>query len=87
MVLARSGADLVRDGRPGEREFFIGNLVVRIHLIIEIILVDRPCEMELLLLASECRIFSSLYRDTSPIRKRIPLGPYRRPTPRVLGGS
>jgi hypothetical protein len=26
----------------GEREFFIDNLLVRIHLIIEIILVDRP---------------------------------------------
>jgi len=28
-----------------EREFFIDNLLVRIHLIIEIILVDRPCAM------------------------------------------
>jgi hypothetical protein len=28
---------------PGEREFFIDNLLVRIHLIISIILVDRPC--------------------------------------------
>jgi len=28
---------------PREREFFIDNLLVRIHLIIEIILVDRPC--------------------------------------------
>ena len=27
------------------------------------------------------------YRGTSLIRKRTPLGPYRRPTPRVLGGS
>jgi hypothetical protein len=27
------------------------------------------------------------YRGTSLIRKRIPLGPYRRPMPRVLGGS
>ena len=27
------------------------------------------------------------YRGTSPIRKRLPLGPYRRPVPRVLGGS
>ena len=26
-----------------EREFFIANLLVRIHLIIEMILVDRPC--------------------------------------------
>ena len=30
--------------RPhSEREFFIDNLLVRIHLIIEMILVDRPC--------------------------------------------
>ena len=27
------------------------------------------------------------YRGTSLTRKRIPLGPYRRPMPRVLGGS
>jgi hypothetical protein len=26
------------------------------------------------------------YRGTSPIRKRTPLGPYRRPMPRVLRG-
>ena len=29
---------------------------------------------------------ATLYRDTSLIRKRNPLGPYRRPVPRVLGG-
>ena len=28
-----------------EREIFIDNLLVRIHLIIEMILVDRPCAM------------------------------------------
>ena len=28
-----------------EREFFIDNLLVRIHFIVEIILVDRPCAM------------------------------------------
>jgi len=28
-----------------EREFFIDNLLVRIHLIIEMSLVDRPCAM------------------------------------------
>ena len=27
------------------------------------------------------------YRGTSPTRKHPPLGPYHRPTPRVLGGS
>jgi len=30
---------------PTEREFFIDNLLVRVHLIIEMILVDRPCAM------------------------------------------
>ena len=36
-----------RDARSTteEREFFIDNLLVRIHLIIEMILVDRPCAM------------------------------------------
>ena len=33
-------------------------------------------------LGSRCRV----YRGTSLIRKRISLGPYRRPMPRVLGG-
>ena len=28
---------------PKEREFVIDNLLARIHLIIEMILVDRPC--------------------------------------------
>ena len=28
-----------------EREFFIDNLLVQIHFIIEMILVDRPCAM------------------------------------------
>ena len=30
---------------PPEREFFIDNLLVRIQLTIEMILVDRPCAM------------------------------------------
>jgi len=30
---------------PAEREFFFDNLLVQIHLIIEMILVDRPCAM------------------------------------------
>jgi len=30
----------------GEREFFIDNLRVRIHLVIEMISVDRPCAVE-----------------------------------------
>jgi len=31
---------------PREREYCIDNLLVRIHLIIEMILVDRPCAWE-----------------------------------------
>jgi len=30
---------------PREREFSIDNLLVRIHFIVEMILVDRPCAM------------------------------------------
>ena len=30
---------------PAERGAFIDNLLVRIHLIIEMVLVDRPCAM------------------------------------------
>ena len=29
-----------------EREFVIDNLLVRIHLIIDLVLVDRPCAMK-----------------------------------------
>ena len=29
-----------------EREFFIDNLMVRIHIIVQMILVDRPCTVE-----------------------------------------
>jgi len=29
--------------KGGEREFFIANLLVRIHLIVEMILADWPC--------------------------------------------
>ena len=30
---------------PVEKELFIDNLLVRVHLIIEMIAVDRPCAM------------------------------------------
>jgi len=33
------------------------------------------------------RSWELVYRGTSRIRKRTPLGPYRRPMPRVVGGS
>jgi hypothetical protein len=39
----------------GEVLFFIDNLLVRIHLIIEMVLVDRPCAMEF-----ECPFSGSL---------------------------
>ena len=47
---ARGGAAHAQRVEPGtpnprEREFFIDNLLVRIHFIIEMILVDRPCAM------------------------------------------
>ena len=35
--------------RQLEREFFIDNLLVQIHLIVEMILVDRPCAMGVLI--------------------------------------
>ena len=44
-------------------------------------------------LISTFLVFSGLhsmfrvYRGTSSIRNRLPLGPYRRPMPRALGGS
>jgi len=42
----RSGVDLVDGGAlERETEFFVDKLLVRIHLIIEMILVDRPCAM------------------------------------------
>ena len=46
MCQVRSTAALSYMAFRGEkREFFIDNLLVRIHLIIEMILVDRPCAM------------------------------------------
>ena len=37
--------------------------------------------------AAACRANANMYRGTSPIRKRTPLGPSRRPMPRVIRGS
>ena len=42
---ARYGGDDVDQVCPPEKDFFIDNLLVQIHLIIEMILVDRPCAM------------------------------------------
>ena len=39
------GPALCQQGPSPERDFFIDNPLVRIHLIIEMILVDRPCVM------------------------------------------
>ena len=43
-----AGTRKVSEGVPagnGERDFFIDNLLIRIHLIIEMILVNPPCAM------------------------------------------
>jgi len=52
-----------------EREIFTDNLLVRVHWIIEMIVVERPCAMGGLISTFP------VYRDrgTSPIRKRPPL--------------
>ena len=36
---------------------------------------------------AEHKTEKTVYRGNSLTRKRTPLGPYRRPMPRVLGGS
>ena len=41
-----SNALLLAWRTPSEGDFFIDNLLVRIHLFIEMILVDRPCAMK-----------------------------------------
>ena len=43
--LARVGVPLFRARGVREREFFVDNLLGRIHGIIKMILVDRPCVM------------------------------------------
>ena len=45
MLAGEEGAVLQAEVTPREREFFIDDLLVRIHLIVEVILVDRPCAM------------------------------------------
>ena len=45
-------------------------------------LVSSPCRC-----LTEIRTRGFLYRGRSLTRKRTPTGPYRRPMPRVLGGS
>ena len=47
-MLKRMGGNLAmagKKGTPKEREFLIDNLLVRVYLIIEMILVDRHCAM------------------------------------------
>jgi len=50
VIAPNAGASLflsLRVGaRLGEEEFFINNLLVQIHLIIDMISEDRPCAME-----------------------------------------
>jgi len=45
VVEAVERAGQTRDHGHLQREFFIDNLLIRIHFIIEMILVDRPCAM------------------------------------------
>ena len=54
---------MVLFSRPG-REFFIDNLLVRIHLIIEMILVDRPCAMGLFTTLCPSPTFVSISDNT-----------------------
>ena len=49
-----------------EREFFIDNLMVRIHLIVEIILVERPCAMEFVFFLLSGSPISAFPSHTSP---------------------
>jgi len=45
-ILARSDPSrLAHTCNQAKREFFIDNLLVRIHVIIEMILLERPCAM------------------------------------------
>ena len=100
-------AQIPVQGRPrsvakdllGEREFFIGNLLVRIHYHRDDF-IDRPRAMgpPESLPRGQCPIpplpsprgFGSggdrPYRGTSHIRKRTPVGPYRRPLHGSWGG-
>ena len=82
---------------PAEREFFIDNLLVRIHFIIEMTRWTglAPWEFELFFPGSLTSTFlyartpflialSRPYRGTSLIRNSDPLGPYSRTMPRAL---
>jgi hypothetical protein len=43
LLVCETGTIIFRN--PAEKELFIDNLLVRIHLIIETMLGDRPCAM------------------------------------------
>ena len=45
-----------------ERDFFIDSLLVRIHLIVEMILVDRPCAMVSFAHTTQQRVWRSVLR-------------------------
>ena len=51
------------------------------------IYIERKNTSEGLFQLAEDVAWPETYRGTSLTRKRTPLGPYRRPVPRVLGGS
>ena len=61
-----------------EREFFIENLVVRIHFIVEMILVDRPCAMGV------CLVQPNPRSEAQSARESARSGPD--PTPRPAPG-
>ena len=71
-----------------EREFFIDNLLVRIHSIIVMIrwtgLAPWETEEGIRLVPLVRRGPTLLYRGTSLIRNCAPLGPYSRTVPRAL---
>jgi len=55
---------------PKEREFFIDNLLVKIHLIIEMILVDRPCAITQTLVSLSLKIQDPLGPVTRVKKKK-----------------
>jgi len=67
-------------GRLREREFFIDNLLVRIHFIIVMIRWTGLASWEFEFGTGRL----NPYRGTSLIRNSAPLGSYSRPVPRAL---
>ena len=68
-------AESARSVPPREREFFIDNLVVRIHFIVEMILVDRPWAMGV------CLVQPNLRSEAQSARESARSGPDPNPRP------